>query len=162
VRRAVRLPPAEAMRPEAPARFSRGWIERALPVRLTPAGRIILRNLTRRPLRTTVSVLGVGFAVSLIVVVLLFFASFRYSFDLQFRVAQRQDVTVVFNTPRGPGVRHDLAHLPGVERVEGFRAVPVRLTAGHRTRQLALTGLEPAPHLSRVVDRGGAPHEIPA
>jgi putative ABC transport system permease protein len=162
VRRAIRLPPAEAMRPEAPARFSRGWIERALPVRLTPSGRIVVRNLTRRPLRTLVSVLGVGFATSLLVVVLIFFASFRYSFDLQFRIAQRQDVTVAFNAPRGAAVRYDLAHLPGVERVEGFRAVPVRLRAGHHARQLALTGLEPAPALSRVVGADGRAHALPA
>jgi putative ABC transport system permease protein len=150
------------MRPEAPARFRRPWIERALPLRLTPAGRIILRNLTRRPLRTLGTVLGVRVAGSLLVGGLIFFASFRYSFDLQFRVSQGQDVTLVFNAPRGAGVRYDLARLPGVERVEGFRTVPVRLRAGHHTRQLALTGMEARPQLARIVGADGRAHALPA
>lgn len=163
VRRAALLPPAEAMRPEEPARFSRGAVERLLPRgSLSPAGRIIVRNLTRRPLRSLASVLGVALSVSLVFVVLFFFAGFGYSFDLQFRRAQRQDLTVVFTSPRAPGVRHDLAHLPGVERVEPFRAVPVRLRSGHRTRRVTLLATDPRPELSRVLDRHGRPHAVPA
>ncbi|MDP2528706.1 MAG: FtsX-like permease family protein [Candidatus Palauibacterales bacterium] len=156
VRRVVRLPPAEAMRPEPPARFARGWIERVLPARtLSTSGRIVLRNLTRRPFRTGVSVLGVGLAAALIFGTLFFYDAFRYTFDLQFAVAQRQSLTVLLNAPRSDAVRHDLRHLAGVRRVEPFRAVPVRLRSGHRMRQLALLGLEPTPKLSRVVDRDG-------
>ncbi|MFL5381817.1 MAG: FtsX-like permease family protein [Longimicrobiaceae bacterium] len=163
VRRAALLPPAEAMRPEAPARFGRGAVERLLPRgSLSPSARIVVRNLTRRPLRTTAAVLGVGLSVALLHVTLLFFASFRHSMDLQFRRAQRQELTVSFSAPRAPGVRHDLAHLPGVERVEAFRAVPVKLSAGHRVRRVALLGLEPAPELSRVLDRTGRAAPVPA
>lgn len=162
VRRAIRLPPAEAMRPESPARFGHGIIERVIPFPLTPVGLMVVRTLTRRPVRTAVSVLGVGFSVSLLVVVLLFYAAFTYSFDLQFGVAQRQDVTLMFNAIRSASVRHDLAHLPGVERVEGFRAVPVRLRVGHRSRELALMGLEPSPRLSRIVKPDGRDHPLPA
>ncbi|HEU0012691.1 MAG TPA: FtsX-like permease family protein [Longimicrobium sp.] len=162
VRRAARLPPAEAMRPEEPARFSRGAVERLLPRgSLSPIGRIIVRNLTRRPLRTAASVLGVGFSVSLVFIVLFFFDGFRYSFGLQFGHAQRQDLTVAFTAPRAPRVRHDLAHLPGVERVEAFRAVPVRLRAGHRARRVTLLGTEARPELSRVLDRRARPYGPP-
>jgi putative ABC transport system permease protein len=162
VRRAAGLPPAEAMRPEAPARFGRGAIERVLPRgSLSPIGTIILRNLVRRPFRTAASVLGVGLSVALVFVVVFFFDIFTYTFDLQFGVAQRQDVTVGFIAPRGPAVRHDLAHLPGVERVEAFRGVPVRLSSGHRSRQLGLMGMEPRPELSRVLDRDGVAQPIP-
>src|SRR6185295_7427440 len=42
VRRAVRIPPAEAMRPEAPARFGRSVVERVLGrFRMTPATQMI-------------------------------------------------------------------------------------------------------------------------
>jgi putative ABC transport system permease protein len=162
VRRAALLPPAEAMRPEEPARFSRGAAERLLPRgSLTPMGRIIVRNLTRRPLRSAASVLGVGLSVSLVFVVLFIFDGFGYAFDLQFRRAQRQDLTVAFTAPRAPEVRHDLAHLPGVERVEAFRGVPATVRAGHRTRRVTLLATEPRPELSRVLDRHGRPHSVP-
>ncbi|HEU0076149.1 MAG TPA: ABC transporter permease, partial [Longimicrobiaceae bacterium] len=132
VRKAVLLPPAEAMRPEPPARFGRGAVERVLPPAvLSPSGRIVLRNLTRRPARTLIAMLGVGLALSLLFVTLFFFDSFGYSFGLQFGVAQRQDVTVLFNAPRADGVRHDLAGLPGGRRVEAFRSVAARLRHGH-------------------------------
>ncbi|HEX6373030.1 MAG TPA: ABC transporter permease [Longimicrobium sp.] len=163
VRRAAGLPPAEAMRPEAPARFGRGAVERVLPRgSLSPIGTIILRNLVRRPFRTAASVLGVGLSVSLVFVTVFFFDVFGYTFNLQFGVAQRQDVTVAFTGPRAPGVRHDLAHLPGVERVEAFRGVPVRIQSGHRTRQVGLMGMEPRPELSRVIDRYGRARPIPS
>jgi len=163
VRRAVLLPPAEAMRPEAPARFGRGAVERLLPAgMLSPSGRIVLRNLARRPLRTLIAMLGVGLALSLLFVTLFFFDSFGYSFDLQFGVAQRQDVTVLFNAPRADGVRHDLAALPGVRRVEAFRSVAARLRHGHLARQVPLMGTDPGARLSRVVDRRGRAREVPA
>lgn len=163
VRRAALLPPAEAMRPEAPARFGRSLFERILPRgSVTPVGRIILRNLTRRPLRTAAAVWGVALSVGLVHVTLIFFDAFRYSMSLQFRQAQRQELTVAFTAPRAPAVRHDLARLSGVERVELFRAVPVKLRAGHRERQLALLGMEPGASLSRVLDRRGRAVEMPA
>lgn len=124
-------------------------------------GRIIVRNLTRRPLRTAASVLGVGLSVSLVFVVLFIFDGFGYAFDLQFRRGQRQDLTVAFTAPRAPGVRHDLAHLPGVERVEAFRGVPARLRAGHRMRRVTLLATEARPELSRVLDRHGRAHAVP-
>jgi putative ABC transport system permease protein len=161
VRRAALLPPAEAMRPESPARFSHGVVERAMGGSLTPAGRIVLRNLTRRPLRTAAAVLGVGLSLSLVFVTLFFFAAFRYGFDLQFGRAQRQDLTVAFAETRGGDVRHDLARLPGVRRVEPFRAVPARLAAGHRTRRVVLLGVEPGTELSRVLDREGRALPVP-
>ena len=136
VRRAALLPPAEAMRPEEPARFSRGAVERLLPRgSLSPMGRIILRNLTQRPLRSAASVLGVGLSVSLVFVVLFFFDGFGYSFDLQFGHAQRQDLTVVFTAPREAAVRHDLAHLPASSASSSFggcrpRSAPATARAG--------------------------------
>jgi putative ABC transport system permease protein len=49
-------------------------------------------------------------------------------------------------------VRHDVEHLPGVMRVEPWRAVPVRLRAGHRQKRTAVLGIEPGTELRRLVD----------
>ena len=56
VRRAVRIPPAEAMRPEPPARYRRSavrtpWRRCGLPL----ATRMVLRNLERQPVRVAAS-----------------------------------------------------------------------------------------------------------
>ena len=55
VRAAVRLPPAEAMRPASPARYRRGLLERAGPSWwLGPSAMMVAREVLRRPLKTDV------------------------------------------------------------------------------------------------------------
>lgn len=162
VRRAVRLPPAEAMRPEPPATFRAGLAERLGLGRVLPAaGRMILRNVERTPVRSLLSAVGVAFAVAILVIGLFMFDGVAYMMDLQFRVAQREDLAVTFNRPVSPSVRYDLAHLEGVTRVEPFRAVPVRLRSGHVARETVLTGTEPGARLRRVVTAAGGTRPIP-
>lgn len=153
VRGAVSLPPAEAMRPEAPARFRPGVLERIGLGRLfSPAGRMIIRNFERFPVRSGISALGVAMATAILIVGSFMFDAVDFMMDQQFRFAERGDLTVIFTNPRPGAVRHDLAHVPGVTRVETFRAVPVRLRGAHVVRQTALTGLDPDGELKRVVD----------
>jgi putative ABC transport system permease protein len=162
VRRAVRIPPAEAMRPEPPARYRRSMFEQAWRgLRPTVVTRMILRNLERQPGRTLVSIVGTAFAVAILIVGLAFIDVMEVLIDRQFSVAMRQDATVIFVEPRPARTLFEITHLPGVMDVEPIRAVPVRLRAGHRSRTLAITGLPAAPRLNRVVDREGAPKSLP-
>ncbi|HEY0787109.1 MAG TPA: ABC transporter permease, partial [Thermoanaerobaculia bacterium] len=162
VRAAVALPPAEAMRPEAPAQFHRGWVERLGAVRaLTPATRIIVRNLARRPWKAVLSILGVATATAILVVGRYSFDAMDYLIDFQFGTIQREDVTVPFYVPRGRSAVHELARLPGVLKVEPFRTVPVRLVAGHREKLTALMGMTPDAELRRLADSGGRAVRLP-
>lgn len=153
VRRAAALPPAEAMRPEPPARFRSGLIERSGLHRLvSPATRIIMRNLERRPLKAAISIFGIALAVGLLVVgFFLYFDTVGRIMDVQFGAVQREDVSVIFNEPRPAEARYDLAHLPGVVRAETFRAVPARLRFENRHRRVAILGLQPDSDLRRIV-----------
>lgn len=153
VRRAVTLPPAEAMRPEPPARFHAGVIERTGLHRLvSPATRIIMRNLERRPLKAMISTFGIALAVALLVVgFFLYFDTVGRIMDVQFSAVQREDVSLVFNEPRPAEARYDLAHLPGVLRVETFRAVPARLRFENRNRRVSILGLQADGDLRRIV-----------
>ncbi len=162
VARAVRLPPAEAMRPEPPARHRLTRLDRALPGQLAPpVVKMILRNLQRQPLRAGLSALGVAFAVAILVVGMFSLDSIEVILDVQYNVVQRQDLTVAFVEPRSTRAVHELAHLPGVLAVEPMRSVPARLRAAHRMRQLAITGLLDAARLQRVVDASLQPVQLP-
>jgi putative ABC transport system permease protein len=162
VRRAVRLAPAEAMRPEAPARFRPGWIERAGIGRLLPAaGRMILRNVERQPVRSVLSAVGVAFSVAILVVGIFMFDGIGYMMEIQFGRTQREDLSVAFNHPQPLSVVHDLAHLDGVTRVEPFRSVPVRLRVGHREEVAAITGMEAETRLRRIVTARGGVQPLP-
>jgi putative ABC transport system permease protein len=163
VRRAVRVPPAEAMRPEAPAHFHRSVVEtRWRPLRLSFTMRMIVRALERQPMKALASIVGIAFAVAVLFVGLAFTDVMNTLIDDQFMLTMRQDATLTFVQPRPGRVLHDVQHLPGVFDVEPARIVPVRLRAGTRSRTLAITGLPAAPHLTRVIDRTRGPIELPA
>jgi putative ABC transport system permease protein len=162
VHRAVRLPPAEAMRPEPPAMFTRSLVERlGLAHVLGPAARMVVRNLERQPVRSATSVLGVACSAALLVLGLFFLDAITEMLRVQFDLVQRQDVTVTFVEPRGDAAVHELRRLPGVLDVEATRTVPVRLHVAQRSRQVLITGLVDTPRLQRVVDIGGRVMALP-
>ena len=161
VRRAVRIPPAEAMRDEPPARYRRSVVERAWLRGLSSATRMVLRNLERHPLRAAFSVLGIAFAVGILLFGFVFIDAMEHLAEMQFSFAQRQDVTVTFVEPRSSRASDELLALPGVLRVEPMRSVPVRIRFRHRSRRLALTGCPAAPELSRIVDLEGRAVTLP-
>ena len=165
VQRALSLTPAEAMRPEAPARFAPGPIEKTGVRRLlTPAGRIAVRHLDRRPLKAWLSVLGIALAFAIVV-------TGRYAYDaidlmkeIQFRHVQREDATVAFRDPEARAALDELERLPGVQRVEPFRAVAVRLRSaaqGSLVERTSLLGLESTATLRRIVDEEFRPYPTP-
>jgi putative ABC transport system permease protein len=163
VRRAVALPPAEAMRPESPASFRPGPVERiGLGGWLPASGRMILRNVERRPFRAVASSIGVAFSVSILVVGLFFLDAVTFMADLQFGQIQREDLAVHFTSQRPLRVRHDLANLQGVDHVEIFRSVPVRIGEGPNSRPTAITGLQADALLRPVVDQSGSLVPLPA
>jgi putative ABC transport system permease protein len=163
VRRAVKIPPAEAMRSEPPARYRRSLIER--PSRFfhpTLATRMVLRNVERQPIRAASSIIGIAFAVAVLFVGLSFVDVMDVLINQQFFEAMRQDATVSFVEPRAGRAAFDVGHLPGVMDVETMRSVPARLRGSRNSRTVAITGLPAEPQLNRVVNRDGRPESLPA
>jgi putative ABC transport system permease protein len=163
VRSAVRLPPAEAMQPPAPPRYRRSLIERlGLHALFGASGMMIVREVTRRPLRTLFSSFGIAGAVSLLILSHFGLDSLLGYFEGTFRREQRQDLAVVFARPVAPEVVGQLGRLPGVLTAEGIRAVPVRIVHEHRARSSVIMGLPAENTLRRLVGRGGSEVTIPA
>ena len=163
VRRVLALPPAEAMRPEPPARYRRSWIERmGLRHLLSPATRMVLRNIGRHPVRAATSVFGIGLAVSMLILGRFSLDSIDVLMDVQFNAAQRHDMMISFFEPASRSAIHEVSRLPGVIHAEPLRAVSARIRFGHRSRQLAITGLVAEPYLNRVLDATRGPVRLPA
>lgn len=162
VRRAVSLPPAEAMKPAPPASYRPGLIEwLGLRRFLSLTGRMIWRNLTRHPLRAAMSVFAISCATAVLVIGWFFYDSFDAMFRRQFDTLQREDLAIVLNAPRDPGARQALSRLPGVIRLETYREVPVRLRHEFRSRRAAIMGLPPLAQLRRLVDIDQRPVKLP-
>ena len=162
VRAAVRLPPAEAMRPEAPPRFHAGLVEKSRAfAAASPATRIVLRNVLRRKVKSALSVLGVAMAFAILVVGRSMFDSVDALMRVEFDRAERQDVTVPFLLARSGSVIDDLRRFGGVLRVEPYRAVPAKIAYEGRERRTGLTGLSVDASLRRIVDRRGRVLPVP-
>jgi len=163
VRRVVALPPAEAMRPEPPATFRPGLLERiGLQKLVSPAARMIVRNIERRKWKAALSILGIALAVAVLVVGRYSFDALDYIIEVHFRTAQREDATIIFNNPRTSRARYDVTHLPGVLRAETFRSVPVRLRFEHRSKRVAILGIKPDGELRVLLDRSLRKVDLPS
>jgi putative ABC transport system permease protein len=162
VRRAAALPPAEAMRPEPPARFGESWPEKiGLRRLLSQPARIILRTLQRHPARVALAIVGIGLGGSLLVIGNFSMDAIDEMTRMQFDVAQRFDLMVSFVQPTSAGALLEIRRLPGVLDAEPFRAVGVRLRSGPRSRKMALLGVAAGSRLNRVVDADRGPLPIP-
>jgi putative ABC transport system permease protein len=151
VRKAVAVPPAEAMRPEAPPTYHPTVLDRAYRV-FSPVVRMVLRDAQRRPLRLLLSAGSIALATALVLAGSVFSDSVGEVLRLQFEVAHREGVTVTLDEPRPWRAVREAAHVPGVVSAEGERVVPVRLRAGARFRTTAVLGLSPDADLHRVLD----------
>lgn len=159
---ALRLPPAEAMRPAAPPTYRATALERlGLSRLLSQPGRMVLRGLGRRPLRAALAALGLSTAVAVLEVSTFSQGAVELIVQRQLVDAQRQDLTVTFTTALGPAALAELRALPGVLAVEGTRTVPALLRHGHRSHRGAVTGVDPGARLGRLVAADGAVVPLP-
>ncbi|NEX62352.1 ABC transporter permease [Noviherbaspirillum sp. 17J57-3] len=163
LRRILRMRPAEAMRPEAPAHFRPGPLERLGFQRyMSVPLRMVLRRLERKPLKALVSILGLSMAAALVVTGQYTFDALNEIIRVQFRTAQRDDLMLSFNESRDASVTHALSALPGVNRVEPFRAAAVRLRFAHHAKKTLIFALGGKRELRRILDEEERPIDMPA
>lgn len=153
VRRAAALPPAEAMRPEAPARYRRTLIDRIRLGRLlSQPARIILRNISRRPVKALISITGISFACAIMIAGMFSKDAVNFMVDVEFKASRKEDMAVAFTAPTSRRAVNELKGLNGVWQAEAYREVPVRLRAGHRTHRTVIKGVEPGGGLRLILD----------
>lgn len=156
VRKAARLPPADAMRPEPPANFRPSIIERTFLRRFfSHSFRIALRNLERRPTQALFTVVGLALATALLILPNTLKSGIADILDNQWDVVQRQDLNLGFAEPSAMRIIHELERLPGVRHVEPTRSVAVRIHFAGANRQIGLRSLEAGASHSRAVGSDG-------
>ena len=160
--RAANLRPAVAMRPETPPAYHETWIERLGTKRwLSQPARMIIRHIQRRALKSALTLLGIALACGLILTGLFQRDTVGYMVYVQFGLMQREDLSVTFTDPTAYRASFDLAGLPGVRRVEPYRAVPVRFRHGHLEYRSGVRGFEPGGDIQRLLDADLRPVALP-
>ena len=160
IRASVKLPPAEAMRPPAPGRYHRTWLEgTALARWLSPGQRMVLRHMQRHPWRSVLTVLGLAASVAIVISGSFWRDSIDLLLNTQFQQVLRGDVALSLVEATPAQVSTEALRLPGVTAVEASRSVGVRLVNGHRHWRGTLQGRASPSELQRIVDVAQQRHE---
>jgi len=164
VKGALKLQPAEAMRPPVPIFTKKSMLER-LPgfwQMFTMQGRMALRNTTRNKGRSFFTFIGIVFTFSMMAC---FFSIGNMASEMimdQFTHVQKQDVKLSFPVPlpRMQTVR-ELQHVRGVHRVEPMVEVPVSLRFLNHQEDVVALGISNNASLYQVFDKQGERVQLP-
>jgi putative ABC transport system permease protein len=160
---AIRLPPAESMRPPAPPLYGRGLsLPPAIRRRLGLAERMIIRHFGHGPAKTALTIAGLAIACALVA-----FSGFQrnaidYMTRFHFELQDRSDLSVSFIEPAAGRAVQELLREPGVLAVEPFRNVPVTLRHGHASYRTVLESWPEGSRLRRLLDRNKETIRLPA
>ena len=153
LRQVFALTPAVAMRPPAPADYSRSAsIANTLKRLLDQPSRMVIRRIVRQPGRAAAAVIGIAAGMGLSVAMLGVMGGFERTADLNYSVIDRSDATVSFVEAFSNKTLYELQRMEGVVEVEPFRVVPVILRNGLAAHRGAISGLVPNPRLNRAMD----------
>jgi putative ABC transport system permease protein len=146
------------MRPEPPASFRPALAERlGLARYLAVSVRMALRNIERKPWQAVFTCVALALATGILIIPNTFRDGISHILDFQWDKVQRQTVSVSLVEPGPLRAVHDFAQLPGVQRAEPYRTVSIEMAAGHRSRRLALHGMQDQSVLNRVIGLDSTP-----
>lgn len=149
----VHLAPAEAMRPPAPGRYRPSFVEAwGLREWFSPAVRMILRTMQRRPLRTLLTIFGIAASMAIVINGAFWNDTIELMLHNQFRLVLRGDVIIGLVEATPARITYEVARLPQVTAVEGARSVTVRLVNGQHHWRGSVQGRSADPQLQRIVD----------
>lgn len=159
---AVRLSPAEAMRPEPPADFKPSLLERLGLTRGTSlVFRMALRNIERRPTQAGFTVVGLALATGLLVLPGGLADSVDYLLTYQWNDHLRQNVMIHMRETSTSRAQYNLSHLPGVILIEPYRGFLARVSNGHHERMVYILGISGNSRLIQPRDVLGRPIVLP-
>jgi putative ABC transport system permease protein len=162
LRKAIILPPAEAMQPAPPPIYRKAGIGlAALLSYLSQPVRMILRHVSRWPVRSFLTSLGISASVAILVTAFFFEDSIDRLIDIQFFETSRQDAAVVFEGARPRTAIREISRMTGVMKAEPMRSVAARFVFNQRARRVAISGRLPDGDINRLLDTAMTPLRLP-
>jgi len=163
VRHALRIKPAEAMRPEAPKTAKRTLLEgfQTLWARLPFTGKMIARNVGRYKWRAALTVLGVALASAMLFIGWFLMDSMGFLLDFQFNQVRREDVRVTLAREMGQEAWREFQRMDYVRQAEPLLLYPFKITSGWRSRDVGVTGMLPEGTMLRLENTAGRVIDVP-
>lgn len=154
--KAAGLAPAVAMSPPAPPNFRWSIFDSLAEVlKLSQLARMILRSLTRWPIRAATTLFGVALAVSTLVASGFFPDAVEDIVDKAFYQSNRQDVLLLFDPDVPLSGLMEVRRLPGVLQAEPQQFHAAVLRHGHLEKRASISTVGDPDSLARVVDDDG-------
>jgi len=162
-RAALRLDPAEAMRPAPPIHGRRIWLENfpRLWGRLGFGWRMVLRGLVRHWVRTGVGVLSAAVGVALLTGGFMMAEAMDYLVEFQYDRIVLSDMDLGFASEKSEDALREARHLPGVDRAEPVLEVGCTFISGPHEYKGGIQGLSRGATLTVPRDSLGQPIAIP-
>src|SRR4029450_79694 len=122
---------------------------------------MMLRGISRHPVRSCLTALGMSLATAILVVSLFTRDTMEQLVDVTYFLADRQDATIGFVEKRTENLVTQAMRLPGVLAAEPFREVPVRIRHGNVERRITISGRPANSDLKRIIDVDLRPVVLP-
>jgi putative ABC transport system permease protein len=162
IRSILRLPPVEALKPPVPPVYHAIFLDRpGLKKRWPVTTRMTWRNLMLRPLRLTLTIMGMAAALGIMISSGSLKDMVNFLLKAQFQHIQREDISLTLQRPVSVDAIQELMGIPGVLRVESFRTAGVRIHREHRQKETALFGWPASSELRQRVNAKLEPIPLP-
>ncbi|HTQ38619.1 MAG TPA: ABC transporter permease, partial [Pirellulales bacterium] len=156
-RGALRLSPAEAMRPKPPVAGGRVWLEHFTHFwqRLSFGWRMVLRNVVRHKARTAVGIFAACMGAAILTTGFMLRFGIEYIIEFQFEKVMHSDVNLGFKDEHGWDALQEVRKLPGVDYAEPELDVACDFFHGPNHHKGTVTGLVPTGRLLVPHDQAG-------
>ncbi|HZZ26729.1 MAG TPA: FtsX-like permease family protein [Pirellulales bacterium] len=156
-RGALRLSPAEAMRPKPPVAGGRIWLEQFTHFwqRLSFGWRMVLRNVIRHKARTAVGIFAACMGAAILTTGFMLRFGIEYIIDFQFEKVMHSDVDLGFKDEHGWDALQEVRNLSGVDYAEPTLDVACEFFHGSNRHKGNVTGLVSAGRLLVPHDQAG-------
>ena len=160
---AVKLKPAEAMRPKPPAYGGRIWLERfdRFWHSLSFAWRMVIRLVLRHRLRSAVGIFAAAMGSALLTSGFMLAAALMFLVDFQYSQITRSDVDLSFSDELGIDALAEARRLPGVDAAEPMFMLGGTFYNGPHSHKAGISGITIDAQLTIPRDRGGEALPVP-
>ncbi|MDD4801961.1 MAG: FtsX-like permease family protein [Syntrophomonas sp.] len=157
------IQPAQAMRAEPPKSSARSLVERwpKLWKRLNPGWKMTLRNVGRNRGRFALTLLGVVFAVGLLIISFFINDAVDYIMQRYFYEGQKYDLSIRFDSLLQEKELLSISRIDGVQKVEAFLELPVKMRYQGKTQDEVLLAYPPDLSMKKLESGTGKPIMVP-
>ena len=159
----LRIQPAEAMRAEPPQKAGKSWLEK-LPLvwnSFSPEWKMTLRNIGRNRGRFIITMIGVVFAVGLLIMAFFYNDAVDYMMQKSFYEGETYDLTVRFNSFVSEDELLNITRLDGVQKAEAFMEMPVKIHFRNKSEDETLLAYPTDMTMKKLQDETGRLIKVP-